>query len=283
MKKRFTLAIALLFGAASLFAQDENAGLVSKKGVPILPEAGEYSLGIDATPFFNYFGNLFNNTAGNAAPTFGFTAAHPMQITGKYMVDANTAYRGIFRLGFTSVSVSEYVNDDSNTSSTPAYVEDKAKNSQMNIALGVGLEKRRGKGRLQGIYGAQAILSLATNKNTYEYGNTLSSSNTTPTYYDWSTQTVTTGSTRILEDKQGTIFGFNVQAFVGAEYFFAPKFSVSGELLYGLGIQSQGDGNQSVENWNGSKVEQLDTPVGGGFFFGFDTGVSGVLNLNFYF
>ncbi len=282
MKKRFTLAIALLFSATSIFAQD--SGLVSKKGVPILPEAGEYSLGIDATPFFNYFGNFLNGTAGNTAPTFGFTAAHPMQITGKYMVDANTAYRGIFRLGFTSLSESQYVNDDSNTSSTPAFVEDKRKQSQFNLALGAGLEKRRGKGRLQGIYGAQALILFGTNSTSYEYGNEMSSSNTNPTFYDWSTYSVSSG-TRNTEDKQGTTFGFAVQAFAGAEYFFAPKFSISGELLYGLGIASTGDGTLTTEYWDAgsSSVKTQDTNTGGNFYFGLDTGISGVLNLNFYF
>ena len=285
MKKRITLVAALFFGVASVFAQDETEVLVSKKGTPILPEAGEYSLGIDAAPFFNYVGNMFNSSAANTAPTFNYTANHPFQLTGKYMVDDKTAYRGIFRLGFSSVSESKYVNDDSNTSSTPEFVEDKRTNTQMNVALGAGLEKRRGKGRLQGIYGAQAIILFGTNKNSYEYGNEFSSSNTTPTSYDWTLQTPTNTGTRITENKTGTVFGFQVQAFVGAEYFFAPKFSISGELYYGLGLTSQGDGNDNYEYWDGANnsLKTIETPNGGNFFFGLDSGVNGVLNLNFYF
>ena len=46
MKKSIAL-VAMAFGVSSAFAQD----LTSKKGEPILPEAGDWSIGIDAAPF----------------------------------------------------------------------------------------------------------------------------------------------------------------------------------------------------------------------------------------
>ena len=284
MKKRFTLIVIAIFASITMFAQETSSDFVSKRGIQILPETGEYAIGINATPFFTYFGNMLNGNAANAAPTFGFTAAAPLTITGKKMVDANTAYRGIFRIGFTNDKYNEYVNDDTNTSTTPMFVTDSKSVSEMNIALGAGLEKRRGKGRLQGIYGAQAIFSLNTHSDKYTYGNAMTTTNFTPTTSDFAGNSGMVGS-RTVTNKQGTTFGIAVQGFVGAEYFFAPKFSVSGELMYGLYFMSQGDGTLDTEQMNsaGTGVETITTNTGGESHFGLDTGVSGTLNLNFYF
>ena len=75
----FTLMIAL-FAVAAVTAQD----LTSKKGVPILPEKGDYAIGVDAIPFFQYVGNMFNANAFNPGPAFNFTAPTPFIIYGKY-------------------------------------------------------------------------------------------------------------------------------------------------------------------------------------------------------
>ncbi|MCB0380481.1 MAG: hypothetical protein KDD24_04440 [Flavobacteriales bacterium] len=61
MKKRL-LFVAAIFAATATFAQD---GLTSKKGEAYLPEAGDWAIGIDANPFLNYAGNLFNGNTGN--------------------------------------------------------------------------------------------------------------------------------------------------------------------------------------------------------------------------
>ncbi len=285
MKTQFALVFITLFTTVSMFAQQGDAAFVSKKGTPILPETGDYSIGIDATPFFRYFGNFLNGTAGNTAPTFGYTAANPLIISGKKMIDANTAYRGMFRIGFSNDKYNEYVNDDANTTATTTWVTDSKSTTAMNVALGVGLEKRRGKGRLQGIYGAQAMLAFSTLKNKYTYGNTMSTTTPTPTSYDWTMGTSAPAAYRGISAKQGTGIGFAVQGFVGAEYFFAPKFSVSGELLYGFGFVKIGEGAVETEGMNtaGTAIETVTTNTGSESHFGLDTGVSGVLNLNFYF
>ena len=56
MKKSLLIATAVLTGSIG-FGQE----LTSKKGFPILPETGDYSIGIDATPFLQYFGQIFSN------------------------------------------------------------------------------------------------------------------------------------------------------------------------------------------------------------------------------
>ena len=285
--KKITLMIAVV---AMFFAANAQDEFLSKRGMPILPEAGEYSIGINATPFLQYAGNIFNGNMGNAAPTFGWTAANPMEITGKYMVDEHTAYRAVFRLGFTSDKDKFYSTQDGQTAA--AYdanitVEDSWKQSAMNVGLGAGLEKSRGNGRLRGVYGAMAMITFATLKNSYEYGNAYSSTNTAPTRNDFNGNDL--GGAWVLDAKQGTTIGFNAYAFVGAEYFFAPKLSISGEFMYGLGFASTGDGTMNYEYWgvapaaSTATLNTQEVKTAGSSSFGFDTDISATLNLNFYF
>lgn len=56
--KKSLLVIALASATTFASAQDMN----SKRGTPILPEPGDYSIGIDAVPFLEYFGNLMNGS-----------------------------------------------------------------------------------------------------------------------------------------------------------------------------------------------------------------------------
>ena len=287
MKKQFTLTVLAVFAAITMFAQEEAASsdFVSKRGIPILPEAGDYSIGIDATPFFTYFGNMLNGNAANVAPTFGYTAAAPLTITGKKVIDEHTAYRGIFRIGFTNDKYENYVRDDSYISTDSLTVTDTRSVSEMNIALGAGIEKTRGKGRLKGIYGGQVIIGMFTHKEKYTYGNVMDGNNITPTSTNWATGNVGQVGTRYLSNKQATRFGFDLQGFVGAEYFFAPKFSVSGELIYGVFYRSQGEGLIEQEEMpnTGSASVIGNIITGKESHFGLDTQVSAALNLNFYF
>ncbi len=287
MKKQFTLTVLAVFAAITMFAQDNDASsdFVSKRGIPILPEAGDYSISVDASPFFAYFGNMFNGNAANVAPAFGFTAAHPFSITGKKMIDAKTAYRGIFRIGYTNDKFENYVKDDTYISTDTLTVVDTRSINQMNITLGVGLEKRRGKGRLQGIYGGQFLFGVNTNKESYEYGNIMNSKNISPTTTDWTSGNAGQVTTRKVSDKKAAQFGFNLQGFVGVEYFFAPKFSVSGEVAYGIFLITQGEGvieqEEMPNTGDASVIGNIIT--GKESHFGFDTQVSAALNLNFYF
>jgi hypothetical protein len=280
----------LLFTAVVLFLtigmQAQQTQLMSKKGVPILPETGDYMIGIDASPFFSYFGNMFNGNTANPSPSFGFTATTPLSIYGKYMTNENTAYRGIFRIGYTNTKDKAYIIEDGQSApiDPEKTVEDFHKINQFHITLGAGLEKRRGKGRLQGLYGGQLLFFMNTNKHSYKYGNDYSTTNTNPSRTNFGMNNPG-GTAWTTSDKTGTNFGFGLQAFVGAEYFFAPKMSISGEFYYGLSYSKTGDGKVISEAWDptASNVKESTSITGGASFFGFDTAVTGALNFNFYF
>jgi hypothetical protein len=185
MKKSIAL-VAAAFGVSSVFAQD----LTSKKGEPFLPEAGDWAVSIDATPFLNYAGNFFGKTTANAAPTWNNYGLN-QSITGKYFKDATTAYRATIRVGFDNgkkrVAIDEYAAPTAVTEAlgeTKEQKYDQMKVSSRNIVLGVGMEKRKGKTRLQGIYGGDLLVWGGNLKERYKYANGLTQTNDAATTFN---------------------------------------------------------------------------------------------------
>ncbi|TXB65301.1 hypothetical protein FRY74_07715 [Vicingus serpentipes] len=282
MKKRL-LFVAAIVAASTTFAQD---GLTSKKGEAYLPEAGDWSISVDAQPLLNYVGNMANagtNGAGtlNAAWTNGSNA-----ITGKYFKDENTAYRAMLRIGFSSSTVGTVNNYFVN----PSDVEDQeftdeVKVSGNNVTLGFGLEKRRGNTRIQGVYGAMMNIGFGGGKTTNTYG----------LAYSDSAFAANPGlvNGRTLETKAGSTFQLGIAGFIGVEWFFAPKVSLGAEYTWGLAMSSTGEGEVTSESWGLNPGEVATNPnhivtntakTGKSSSFGIDTGLSGAnISLNFHF
>jgi hypothetical protein len=333
MKKSIAL-VAAAFGVTSAFAQD----LTSKKGEPFLPEAKEWSIGIDANPFLNYLGNFFGKTGPNVAPSFNNYSLN-QTITGKYFKDASTAYRATLRVGLNNQknknAVDEFVAPTVLTAAlaeTPEQKFDVRRASTRNIVLGVGLEKRRGKTRLQGFYGADLLVWGGNTRERFKYANDLTQTtdaiignldadgNGDPTKVyttDWNAVNpayatnvvgaVVPGYTnvdgaRALKRKTNGVIGVGVRAFIGVEYFVAPKVSIGGEFGWGLGYQLNTK-NKATWDAEGSsagvqtagEIKTKDAVNGGGQFI-IDTdrnainsatynllGGSGNIRLNFYF
>ncbi len=296
MKKSTLVIAALVLGTTGAFAQD----LTSKKGETFLPEAGDWSIGIDATPVLNYVGNFIGGNGLNVAPSWNFLNAN-QTIIGKYYASETMAYRGILRIGFSNSKVNNFVTDDNQTAptfpGTNQQVEDNARNASNFIGLGGGLEWRRGKTRLQGFYGADMMFWMAGSKSVYEYGNDYSATNTNPTSTNWGTgninPTYANYPGRVKESKAGTSVGFGVRGFVGVEYFIVPKISIGGEFGWGFGIVSTGESTAIVESQNpttpgaGESINYTTTGKSSGFVIdtdrnAFGTG-TGSLRLNFHF
>ena len=281
--KKSVLVIALALGVTGAFAQD----LTSKKGEPILPEAGDWAISMDADPIFSFVGNAFNGNTGNAAPGVNWLNAN-QTIIGKQFIDEKNAYRAIVRIGFNSQTYKNNVSDDANTAviTFPALaptVEDKFKMKNTTIALGAGKEMRRGKTRLQGYYGADAMIWISMSSNKFEYGNAMSAATaagttTTPMSTTWDPATgAVLGSaaavSRTTQTKSGMTFGFGVRGFIGAEYFIFSKISIGAEYGWGLGFQSSGKGKTSTERTGGApnQVAVQEVETAGSSKFGFDT------------
>jgi hypothetical protein len=270
----FTFMIAIV--ALSLSAQD----LTSKKGVPILPEAGDYAIGVCADPFFQYLGNMFNGTTYQWGPFWDYKPnLVPYTIYGKYMKDAQTAYRGYIRIGFGSMSDKEPVPE---TGADPGvFVEDKMTEGYTAVGLGFGLEKRRGKGRVQGFYGGEVGIAFQSEKTKYTYGNEAASD---ALFYDFDEMVVMSMGEmgyRPLEVKQGTSFGLGVRGFVGVEYFFAPKISLGGEFGWSIAFGSDGKASATTELVDGETEESEGASDS---MFRIDTdNWNGTIMLTFYF
>ena len=280
MKKSIAL-VALAFGVTNAFAQD----LTSKKGEPILPEAGDYMIGIDATPFLNYAGNFFGKTTANAAPTFNFMNANNM-IVGKYFKDATTAYRVGIRLGLNNQATKKELVDVTAPATTfptlPSMKVDKLNHSQNTIGLTVGLEKRKGKTRLQGFYGADFMLFGSSVKDKYTYGQSVDGVTanlvavTALNTSNFGTNITTIGgsnatSGRVTSKKVGNGIGFGARAFIGAEYFILPKISIGGEFGWGIGYMTGGKTVTTVESMNGTTKNDITQTVKNGGHFVIDT------------
>jgi len=273
MKKK-VLFVASLFLATAMFAQD---GLTSKKGEAYLPEAGDWALGFDGTPFLNYAGNMFNGNTDNSVNATWVGNTPEMTVYGKMFKDETTAYRAKIRIGFGSTKMEMLSDTNTNAFTGPDYVQDDSKTSSMNITLGGGIEKRRGNTRIQGFYGGEALISFGSSGSSTDYGAALSDDyNPGP---------------RVTEIKNGSTFQLGLRGFIGVEWFLAPKVSVAAEYGWGLAMSSTGGGETTTEEWKLASPTATEpslvvttTETGGSSSFGIDTDNNGgVISIFFHF
>lgn len=261
--KKTLICLGLVVVGLSASAQEP---MKNKHGVIITPEVGEFSFGLDAVPFLKYAGSLFNDS--NDSPSAEFGANNPVTFSGLYVKKENFAYRTKLRLGF-GVEKQDTLVPRAGSTNPNETVADETKLSTSNITIGGGIQKWRGKSRVKGIYGGELLLNIKTEKTAYSYGNALSSENQT---------------TRTKSVKPGNSFGFQLRGFVGVEYFFSAKMSLSAEFGWGPSLVSRGQGETQTESWNGSGAETKITNTGKSSEFRFDNdNANGALNLNFYF
>ncbi|MCC6371813.1 MAG: hypothetical protein IT236_12460 [Bacteroidia bacterium] len=260
--KKIVAFVAVGLTLNTALAQD----LTSKNGELILPQAKNWSIGLDATKFIK---NVNFDFTGNA-----------QAITGKYFKDANTAHRFGLRIGINSWNTKSFVDDRAAVqSSVVAYpqalqsTENKWQRSATSIGLSYGMEKRRGTGRLQGIYGAEAGIYISSYSDKFTYGNKLNPLSTSakvvvdsigdamssPVFGKANNVDVNPkiqgvdGFARMTVRKSGVALSIGTRAFIGAEYFVLPKLSVGGEFGWTLMFSSTG---RSETTWESAGKSQ---------------------------
>ncbi|MFT5336236.1 MAG: hypothetical protein ACJAY8_000391 [Sphingobacteriales bacterium] len=223
--KKSVFVVAAMLAASVGFSQN----LTSNKGEAYLPETGDRALGFDAVPVLNVF--KFN-TSDKVSAKY----VDGVSIFGKRFHDANTAARyGVsFNWGTTKSTIE--VADLSNGAGENQFVENDSRVNNFATTLTLGHEHRRGSGRVQGYGGAEGILSLGSGSVKNEFGNTLAD-----VYADNGTDS------RILEQKGAFSFGIGARAFMGVEFFIAPKLSVGAEYGLGLMFSSVKGGESTIE------------------------------------
>jgi hypothetical protein len=286
MKK--LLIVLFAAGVFSVNAQDAttttaSGPIMSKRGFPILPQGGDWSVSFDAVPVLKFVGNAFSN-AGNNTISAAFPSTNT--ITVRKFKDDNTAYRGMVRFDLGTKTQKANVTNDAAKAADPNSTEtltDKEVSKNSNIQIGGGLEKRKGIGRVQGIYGAMAMIGITGGSSKYTYGNGFAANNPTPTSNNFDGNAVASG-TRTTEKHTGTGFNIGVVGFIGAEYFIAPKISLGAEFQWGPSFAVTGKTTSTVDTWTTALKTTTTTTSAGGSSFGFaTTNVSSSINLNFFF
>ena len=278
-----TIIMGLSFNS---FSQNDN--LTNKNGKTILPEAGEIGLGFSAMPVFSYVGNMFNgNTNNNSLGNNKFASMfNENAIFGKYMLDNKTAVRAHFRINIDNSKFTNYVINDVQNS-PDSMTTDILKQKSQRYVIGGGYEKRRGNGRVQGIYGGDAVFMFEKSTSSYEYGNQFGMLNQAPTSTtDFVNNQSASLGMRNSSSASGNTVGLGIRPFVGVEYYVAPKISLGAEFGWSLMFSSTGDGTMDKEYYEPASGNVLYKTVntGGNSNFSLDTdNFNGAIYLMFYF
>lgn len=278
MKRNVCLVFVMLLLISTVQSQEVQP-LTSKKGIPILPQAGEFAIGINAVPIFGYFGNMFNNTVNNNIG-FNFVDANNF-IFGKYFAEDLLAYRVGLRIGHSNLSNVRYIPNDLEIKE---FVTDKHQISRTNVILGIGMEKRKGVHRIQGSYGLDLMLGLQSGTDKFTYGNEITGTNTNPGTTDFGNNLLF--GARATQIKNGLGIMVGARGFVGVEVFVLPKLSVGGEFGWGPQIGFRTKSNHTGEFWNfvDQKVESLEIPNDKGSLINLDTdNAGGIIKFMFHF
>lgn len=287
---KFTKLISGALGicAISFSTMAQDASLQNEEGFNILPEQGEYAIGFNAVPILNWVGNSFNaNTNNTYADDNKFISNLGNNVLfGKYMLEEKVAIRAHLRVGITNNSRDNYVIDD--TENDPdIFVTDNQVINNQTYTIGGGYEFRRGKGRVQGIYGGDVFFMYNKYNESYSYGNEFGQLNQAPTSTDnFLGQTEQPQGERITSFNSGGTFGVGVRPFVGVEYFFSSKMSIGGEFGWNVMFANTGDGSEVREYYDpvSSEVNTNTLDVAGSRNWNLDTdNFNGAIFLMFYF
>ena len=244
--KKIIVTVAAIFAFGYANAQD----LKSSKGENYLPEAGDWAIGFNANNLFNYVGNAFS---GSTTPnTIGTVANNGWNGTfvGKEFTSATSVNRYLVDFG---------VNVGSTTSAAPAgsTTETKVSTSGFNMAVGLGKEWRRGKTRLQGFYGADLVLGIASSGTKTEF-----------------TNSATPAANSTTDVKSGLGLNVGARGFLGAEYFIFPKIAIGAQYTYNVAITVAGASKTTTT------TPTTSTESKGGSSFGLGIGNVGVASMN---
>ncbi|KAA6302211.1 MAG: hypothetical protein EZS26_001571 [Candidatus Ordinivivax streblomastigis] len=260
MKKLLIFSVALCACGLINAQTQREVGTTTKSGQYILPQAGDFAIQVNADPFLKYAGNLLTS-ASNSAPTF-----ENFGVVGKYFLSNDRALRVGLSLGLDKETTKALIPD---VTTPTEMVENLTKVGSTDVYLNVGYEFRRGYGRLQGFYGAEAVIGYSSTTTNYEYGNKLSATNPLP---------------RNLSNTTGGRFSFGLGGFTGVEYFIAPKISIGAEVGLAFAISTAPKGESVAESWDGSKVKEtsVESYTGAGYT-SFSTMPKGNLFIAFHF
>lgn len=259
---RIVIILLVVLSIQALAAQTDSTQTVSKN--KYLPEKGNFAIGADATPLFNFVGNMFNGNLDNQ-----FDMRSPL-IYAKYYLTDNMALRTVLGVNTTTKSDLFYVQDDAARMANPlsnAQVTDKKTDNSNGYYLSLGLQKFIGEKRLRGFYGAQLFTKYGKDKATYAYGNPMTSLNPTP-----SSNSVYLAGERKLSEVTSHDFMLGAGGIAGFEYYIAPRLCIGGEVSLNVVYTQKFQTYQKSEKVVGGEVVNMDKALSpGGHELNFQT------------
>ncbi len=231
----------------------------------ILPQVGDFGLSIDASPVLTYLGKCFSDEGADGSNLF-----QNVQLFGMYILKDDVTLRLGLNMAFPNQTQDSY---EPKTFPRDQMVKNSISESSSLLELSFGYAFTRGYKRLQAFYGPEIALGFQQSSSSYEWGNELVNS----IYMN--------PTTRPLEYESGTNFYTVLGGFVGVEYYFAPRMSVSGEFGLRCSFFSAGEGTTKIEYWDTDTLtaKEKEYKTGGGKGFNFETVTRGNLAVNFYF
>jgi len=210
-----------------------------------LPESGDIAFGFDASPLFNFVGNMFNNTSNNRLRLDDNT------LYFRYYLNSDAAIRAAVRVHSGKEVDEYYVRDDAAFFADPLsqkQVIDRYTEYSTDYEIKIGYQMFHNKNRLRGFYGCELMYAYSKNRREYEYGNQMTELNPSPSTH-WGNQDV-----RSLEINDGVMHGVGVGAFGGVEYYFYPKACIGAE--FGINYMGQWEG-ESYKTQEKMVISQL--------------------------
>lgn len=242
--KRIISVLAFSFLVLTVFSQQDSI-LRNKKGNIVLPQKGDFAIGISANPIFRYVGNMFSSNGENQlylSPTDYY------QINGKYFLSSKSAIRLKLGIHQSSKLYENNLVDDMDNSNK---VTDKLNSSYTNFSFAAGYERRKGSGRLQVSYGAELNFYKYLTDLKYTYGNAISINNRFPTSTtDFENLSTSEINYRMLEIEKDNGIQIGIRAFAGLEYFIFSKISIGGEIGLGYSHNFNGKNKRTTEHWD---------------------------------
>ena len=236
-------------GFGSSFAQENTSNKANKKDFSmILPQARDFTLGIDLANFIRTINNSITNAnADNSIIAFR------NDIFGKYFITNNSAVRVRFGIGIDNFTDRSFVRDDIANLLNPLGSDplleiqtvDVHKNRNTTIELGIGYEYRRSLWRVQGYAGAELFGGVILSKDIYEYGNPMTATNQTPT----SSYASTTNGYRPLESVKGNTMTLGGALFIGADFFICRNLSIGAEFNFEARYNRTGELSMRTQTW----------------------------------
>ena len=262
-----------------------------------LPQRGDFAFGVDVIPLFKTIGGSYLSSetvpVGGTAPDYDMYLRPNVSIMGKYMFSDKWAIKANLGIAVRNSNNRLYTVDDLAAYDAPtseAKVIDSRKVTRSGGSLMLGIESRGGKRRVQGVFGGGVLFGFSTYKESYTYGNALTSLNRYPStaFPDVASSVALPAGYRVTDyNFNGPSFVAGIYGSVGAEWFVAPKIALGATVdlyLYGSfgakgWVKSEGynEAYRLVE-----KRTDLYTPGNVSVNFGTDN-LGGSLYLMFYF